>query len=89
MLGGRISEEATGPLSIICAGLEQPTMNSPILHELIAREQTKDRLKEAEQRRLIKAGLAHQPAQRFNLRKYLGNLSFAIRHLFDAQARAD
>ena len=62
-------------------------MDNPILHELIAREQAKDRLKEAELRRLLKAGSPRQPTQRFNLRAYLGNLSFAIRHLFDGLAR--
>ena len=89
MLGGRISEVAAGPLPIICAGLEQPTMNSPILHELIAHEQIKDRLKGAEQRRLLKAASARKPAQRFNLRTRLGNLLFAVRHMFKALARAD
>jgi hypothetical protein len=65
------------------------TMFSPILRELIAREQYNDRLMQAEQRRLVKAAIARQPAHRFNLRTYLGNLLIAVRHMFKALARAD
>ena len=64
-------------------------MTNPIIHELIAREQIADRLKEAEQRRLLKAGSARKPAQRFNLRTRLGNLLFAVRYKFKALARTD
>jgi hypothetical protein len=64
-------------------------MFNPILSELVAREQYKDRLREAEQSRLAKAGIARQPAHRFDLRTYLGNLLIAVRHIFKAPARAD
>ena len=64
-------------------------MFNPILRELIAREQTNDRLKEAELRRLLKAGDARQPAARFNLRANLGNLLFTVRHMFTALVSGD
>ena len=64
-------------------------MFNPILSELIAHEQCKDRLRQAEQRRLAKAGVARQLADRFDLRTYVGNLLIAVRHLFEAPARAD
>ena len=64
-------------------------MFNPILSELIAREQYKDRLRQAEQDRLAEVVIARQPAYRFNLRTYLGNLLIAVRHMFKALARAD
>jgi hypothetical protein len=64
-------------------------MFNPILSELIAHEQYKDRLRQAEQRRLANAGIARQRADRFDLRTYVGNLLIAVRHLFKAPARAD
>jgi hypothetical protein len=64
-------------------------MFNPIIRELIAREQTNDRLKEAEQRRLLKAGGARQRSDRFNLHTNLSNLLFAVRHMFKALASAD
>jgi hypothetical protein len=64
-------------------------MFNPILSELIAHEQRKDRLRQVEQRRLAKAVIARQPAYRFNLRPYLDNLLIAVRHMFKALARAD
>jgi hypothetical protein len=64
-------------------------MFNPILSELIAREQYKDRLRQAEQSRLAEVGIARQPADRFNLRTYLDNLLNALRHMFKALARAD
>ena len=71
------------------AELEKPTMINPILSELIAHEQYKDRLRQAEQRRLAKAAIVRQLADRFDLRTSLGNLLIAVRHLFKAPARAD
>ena len=64
-------------------------MINPIFSELIAHEQCKDRLREAEQRRLIKAAMARPPAERFDLRLSLGNLLIAVRYLFKAPAHAD
>ena len=64
-------------------------MFSPILSELVAREQYKDRLREAEAHRLASAGKARQPAQHIDLRTSLGNLLIALRHVFVALARAD
>ena len=64
-------------------------MFNPILSELIAHEQCKDRLRQAEQYRLTKAVIARQPADRFDLRASLGNLLIVVRHLFKAPARAD
>jgi hypothetical protein len=62
-------------------------MFNPILSELIAHEQYKDRLRQAEQRRLVKAASARQPAERFDPRTSLGDLLIAVRHLFKALAR--
>ena len=64
-------------------------MFSPILSELVAREQYKDRLREAEHHRLASAGMARKPAQHVDLRTSLGNLLIALKHVFVAQARAD
>ena len=64
-------------------------MFNPILGELIAHEQRKDRLRQVEQRRLAEVAIARQPAYRFNVRTYLGNLLIAVRHMFKALARAD
>jgi hypothetical protein len=64
-------------------------MFNPISNELIGREQDNDRLRQAEQSRLAKAGIARRPAERFNLRTSLGNLLIAVRYLFTALARAD
>jgi hypothetical protein len=62
-------------------------MFNPILSELIAHEQCKDRLRQAEQRRLVKAASARQPAERFDSRTSLGDLLIAVRHLFKVLAR--
>jgi len=64
-------------------------MFSPILSELVAREQYKDRLKEAEQHRLASAGKVRKLAQHVDLRTSLGNLLISLKHVFVAQARAD
>jgi hypothetical protein len=64
-------------------------MFNPILNELVAHEQSKDRLNQAQQRRLIKAGIARQPTERFDLRSSLGDLLIAVRHLFKTPVRAD
>ena len=44
-------------------------MLDPILSELVAREQCKDRLREAEQRRLISTGMARIPADNITICK--------------------
>ena len=64
-------------------------MFNPILGELIAREQFKDYLREAEQDHLAKAVIAPRPAHRFEISISLSNLVIAVRHLFKALARAD
>ena len=64
-------------------------MLNPIISELVAREQCKDRLREAEQRRLISAGMARIPADHVDLQTALGNLLNTLRHVFGALARAD
>jgi hypothetical protein len=64
-------------------------MFNPILSELIAHEQCKDRLRQVEQSRLANTVIARHPAERFDLRTSLGNLVIAVRHIFKAQARAD
>jgi hypothetical protein len=63
-------------------------MFNPILSELVAREQHKDRLREAEQDRLVEASMAHQSAHCLDLGSSLGNLLIAIRCMFQALARA-
>ena len=62
-------------------------MTNPILHELIAREQNKDRFRQAEQRRLAKAVILRRPAHRFELRTSLGYLLNAVGSLFKPLAR--
>ena len=64
-------------------------MLNPIISELVAREQCKDRLREAEQRRLISAAMARIPSDHVDLQTALGNLLNALRHVFGAFARAD
>jgi len=64
-------------------------MLNPILSELIAHEQCKDRLRQAEQRRLANAAMARQPADRVDLRTSLGNLLISVRYIVKALARAD
>ena len=64
-------------------------MTNPILHELIAREQHKDRFRQAEQRRLAKAAIVHQPAHRLELRTRLGYLLNAVGYLFKPHARTN
>jgi hypothetical protein len=54
-------------------------MSNSILSEIIAHEQRKDRLKQAEQYRRVNVESAHQPADRFDLRTSLGNLLIAAR----------
>lgn len=63
-------------------------MSNPILREMIAREQYKDLLREAEQIRLAEASSAREPAERFELRYSLKHLVITIRQLFRALARA-
>jgi hypothetical protein len=63
-------------------------MFNPILSELIAHEQYKDRLRHAEQRRLAKAAIGRTDADRFELRSSIGDFLIAVRHLFKALARA-
>ena len=48
-------------------------MFNPIMSELVTREQTNDRLREAGRSRLAELGIARQPIDRFNLPVYLGN----------------
>ena len=59
-------------------------MFNPILSEMIAHEQYKDLLRQAEQSRLAKAGVARHPAERVDLRTSLGNLLIAVKYLFKA-----
>jgi hypothetical protein len=63
-------------------------MFNPLLSEMVAREQYKDRLREAEQDRLVAAGMARQPADRVDLRTSLANLLISLRHVFGVLARA-
>ena len=69
--------------------LEIPIMINPILSEIVAREQYRDRLREAEHSRLAAEGTAHQPAQGFDLRVWLIGLLISVRYRFKALARAD
>jgi hypothetical protein len=69
--------------------MEKPMMPNPISSELIAHEQHKDRLRQAEQRRLVEAVIARRPAARFDPLAALGNLLIAVRQLFNAPACAD
>jgi hypothetical protein len=55
-------------------------MLNPVLSELIAHEQRKDLLRRAEQRRLVKAAMARQGADRVDLRSSLGNLLISVRY---------
>jgi hypothetical protein len=64
-------------------------MFNPILGELVAREQHKDYVRQAERDQLANAVLASQPAHRFDLTTSLGDLLIAVRHLFKALAHAD
>ena len=64
-------------------------MFNPILSELIAHEQHKDRLRHAEQRRLAKAAIGRLDAAQGELRSSIGDFLIAARHLFKAPARAD
>ena len=61
-------------------------MFNPILSEIIAHEQIKDRLREVEQYRLAKTVIAHQPADS-DLRSSIGDRLIAVRYLFKALAR--
>ena len=60
-----------------------------ILGELIAHEQMRDHLREAEQDRLIEAAMVPQFARRRDLRTIAGHLLIAVQHLFNAPACAD
>jgi hypothetical protein len=64
-------------------------MFNPILREMVAREQHKDLLRQAEQNRLVKAAVTRQPAYHFDLHISLSNLLIAVRHKFKALARAN
>ena len=61
----------------------------PIFSELVAREQNKDRLREAEQDRLVEAAMVRHPAHRFDLRTSLGNLLIVVKYIFKTLARAN
>jgi hypothetical protein len=61
-------------------------MLNPMLSELIAHEQDKDRFRQAEQHRLVKAAIARQSADRSDLHIPLGDRWIAMRHLFKALA---
>ena len=63
-------------------------MFNPILNALVAREQHKDRLREAEQDRLIAASMARQSAHRLDQHSSFGNLWLAVRCMFKALSRA-
>jgi hypothetical protein len=63
-------------------------MINPILSEMVAREQYRDRLRAAEQAQLA-AEATRRPAQGFDLRAWLGNLLFSVRYRCKALARAD
>jgi hypothetical protein len=62
-------------------------MFNPMLSELIAHEQHKDRFRQAEQRRLAKAAIARQLAVRSDLQTSLGDCLITMQHLFKALAR--
>ena len=62
-------------------------MLNPILSELIAHEQCKDRLRQAEQDRLANVAMARQPAERIDLRSSLGKLLLSVRYVVTALAR--
>lgn len=64
-------------------------MFNPILSEMIAREQHRDRLREVEQSRLGAASMARQPAQRHSLGAWAVCLLISVRYMFRAHARAD
>ena len=64
-------------------------MFNPILSEMIAREQHRDRLREVEQSRLVAASMVRQPAQRHSLRDWAACLLISVRYMFRAHARAD
>ena len=59
-----------------------------ILGELIAHEQMRDRLREAEQNRLIEAAMAPPFARRLDRRTIAGHLLIVVRHLFKESACA-
>ena len=61
-------------------------MFTPILSELIAHEQNRDRLREAEHDRLIEAAIAHQSTLVLDLHTIVGHFLIAIRYLFKASA---
>ena len=62
-------------------------MFNPILDELVALEQNKDRLREAEHHRLARAGIVRHRARRSDLRVSLGDRWIALRHSFETLAR--
>jgi hypothetical protein len=61
-------------------------MFNPILAELVAREQNNDRIRQAEQRELVKAAIVRQPANRLSLLAYFGNRFAAAWHALKALA---
>jgi len=63
-------------------------MYNPILGELIAHEQMRDRHTEAELDRLIEAAMTPQSTHRLRLRTIAGHLLIAVRYLFNASAYA-
>jgi len=64
-------------------------MFNPILGALVAHEQHKDLIREADQQRLVDASVARRPARRFDLRIPLGNVAITVRQMFKALARAN
>lgn len=64
-------------------------MYNPILHELVAREQRDDQLRQAKLLGPENAGRARPRADRVDLRAYAGNLVVVVKQLLKAPARAD
>jgi hypothetical protein len=64
-------------------------MFNPILSEMIAREQHRDRLREAGQHRLVAASTPPQTEQRHSLGAWAVCLLISVRYMFRAHARAE
>lgn len=64
-------------------------MFNPIMSELVAREQTNDRLREAEQLRLVQAATTNLSAGRFDLRAILSRFVSSIRYHFNRPAHVE
>ena len=63
-------------------------MYNPIMSELVAREQTNDRLREAEQIRLINATSTSQSAGHLDLRAALSKFVSSVRYHFHRPVHA-